>query len=148
MRNDLQEIGGVRLCDEALKDLTVKIKEFSTRKTDLEQLLYVLVEEYGYVLDALENMTKVSIVNVAIDDVRPGNMEYHSKLNKHSCPYYSKDEEYELPVAVCIRSGEKYRLIDGYHRYGTAKQDKRKKIDIVLIHGETSVKGETIVVFD
>jgi hypothetical protein len=55
-------------------------------------------------------------------------MEYFKKVDKNVIEEY-KDRN--LPIAVCIRHGDKYRLIDGYHRF-VANKDKEKVNIIVL----------------
>jgi len=128
-----EEIGEVSMTSQTRRALEEKINQLFSIESDIEKILFVLNEEYGFIADILKKAKKASIKNISMDDIKMGNMEYHLKLRKGKCPYYSKDDEYTLPVAVCVPDGDKYRIVDGYHRYATAMQENRKKVDIILL---------------
>lgn len=97
-------------------------------KTSLEKIKYCLQKEYGYLIDCVESASSASIIEVSPNNIRPPQTEYLKKVD------YKVIEEYKdrgLPIAVCIRDGDKYRLIDGYHRF-VANKD-RENVDIVVL---------------
>jgi hypothetical protein len=97
-------------------------------KTPLEKIQYCLKLEYGYLLDCVESATSADIIEVSTDKIRPPQKEYFIKVDKSVIEEYKNRE---LPIAVCIMDGDKYRLIDGYHRFVANKDKDRVKI-IVL----------------
>lgn len=84
--------------------------------------------EYGYLLDCVESVTSVSIIEVSPRAICTPQMEYFKKVDKDVIEEY-KDRN--LPIAVCVKHGDKYRLIDGYHRF-VANKD-RDKINVVVL---------------
>ena len=55
-------------------------------------------------------------------------MEYFKKVDKNVIEEYKNKN---LPIAVCVRHGDKYRLIDGYHRFVANKS--REIVDIIVL---------------
>ena len=96
-------------------------------RNELSMIRKILVEEYGYILPALEDLKKVEILEVSIDDVQPPANSYPKKIS--DTVYVDR----ELPHCVCIKDGDYYRIIDGNHRYASALSRKKKKIKIVLM---------------
>lgn len=97
-------------------------------ETILEKVKYCLNLEYGYLIDCVKSATSASIIEVSIDDIRIPQMEYFRKIDKEVVEDYKNRD---LPVAVCVKNGDKYRLIDGYHRY-VANKDKERVYIIAL----------------
>jgi hypothetical protein len=84
--------------------------------------------EYGYLLDCVESVASVSIIEVSPNAICTPQMEYFKKVDKDVIEEY-KDRN--LPIAVCVKHGDKYRLIDGYHRF-VANKD-REVVNIVVL---------------
>lgn len=102
--------------------------EMIALKTDIEKIKYCLKLEYHYLIGSVEDADYADIVNVSPNDVHLPQTEYFIKLENNVIEEYKNRA---MPIAVCIRDGSKYRLIDGYHRF-VANKD-REKVDIVVL---------------
>jgi hypothetical protein len=88
-----------------------------------EKIPYVLELEYGYLLDEAKNRAW-TIETVKREDIQIGS-EYHKA---QSIEEY-KPNAYDLPVCVVLKIDGELRIIDGYHRLNSNKQDE---IDIIV----------------
>lgn len=96
--------------------------------TVLEKIQYCLKLEYNYLIDCVESAASAVIIEVSPNNIRLPQTEYFIKVDKNVIEEY-KDRD--LPIAVCIRDGSKYRLIDGYHRF-VANKD-RDSVNIIVL---------------
>lgn len=96
--------------------------------TNLEKIQYCLNLEYGYLLDCVKDATSASIITVSVDDIRLPQMEYFQKVDAKIIDAY-KDRL--LPIGVCMKDGNRYKLIDGYHRFVANKDND--EVEIVVI---------------
>lgn len=96
--------------------------------TDIEKIRYCLKLEYGYLIDRVVSATSAIITEVDTYRVRHHQTEYFVKVSKDIINEYKNRS---LPVAVCIKDGYYFKLIDGYHRF-VANKD-REKINIVVL---------------
>lgn len=97
-------------------------------KTVLEKVKYCLELEYSYLIDCVESATSAAIIEVSPNNIKPPHTEYFIKVNKDVIEEYKNRD---LPIAVCIRDGNYYRLIDGYHRF-VANKD-RDNVEIIIL---------------
>lgn len=98
-------------------------------ETDVEKIKYVLTEEYGYLLDSLVNCSRASVKTVPIKSIILGANDYYKKITGEK--WY---ENRTLPQIVCTPvDSNRYRIIDGYHRYGTACKIGKNTIKVVVI---------------
>lgn len=121
-----EEVYGVYFEDE--ERIFDAYYEMLALNTFLEKIKYCLKLEYNYLIDCVESATSASIIEVSPDDIRLPQTEYFIKIDKNVIEEY-KDRD--LPIAVCIRDGNYYRLIDGYHRYVANKE--RNSANIVIL---------------
>ena len=111
-----EEIGGVYIDSPQLLKWMEKL---DNAKTDEEKLFVALECEYGYILDELKSKTwSIEITDKIFLSV--GQKEHYTKLNKKAVDSY---KNFCFPLGVCIVQGDKYRLIDGYHRTMANKND-------------------------
>ena len=96
--------------------------------TVLEKIQYCLKLEYNYLIDCVESAASAVIIEVSPNSIRLPQTEYFIKVDKNVIEEYKNRN---LPIAVCFRDGDKYRLIDGYHRF-VANKD-RDSVDIVVL---------------
>lgn len=89
------------------------------------RIKYCLEAEYGYVLDSLKNK-KFEELEVSAQDLIVGNDSYRKKVEAGLYKNYPED----LPIGIYVQEGEKYRLIDGYHRFVDLAQ-KQKTVKII-----------------
>lgn len=127
-----EEIGKVMIDYNTAASIKENVEKMMSLKTDIEKILFVLELEYGYVLSCLSGATDAKIKVVKLDDIRIGNTEYYRKIKTNKC-LVSKHNY--TAIAVCVPEEDKYRIIDGYHRYSLAKKQSFKNVDIVLIEG-------------
>lgn len=121
-----EEVYGVYFENE--EQLIKAYNEVLTQETDIEKIKYCLELEYSYLIDSVEVATTATIVDVSTKDIHLPQKEYFIKLNKEVIEEYKNRS---LAVAVCTKDGDKYRLIDGYHRFIANKDRATNKI-IVL----------------
>lgn len=93
--------------------------------TALEKIQYCLNLEYGYLIECVKATSSAVIVEASPSDIALPQREYFVKVNKKAIEEY---QNRELPVAVCLKNGDKYRLIDGYHRFVANKDREKFKI--------------------
>lgn len=121
-----EEVYGVYFEDEEkIFDAYYELLELNTV---LEKIQYCLKLEYGYLIDCVESATSADIIKVSPNDIRLPQREYFIKVDKNVIAEY---KNIHLPIAVCMRDEDKYRLVDGYHRF-VANKD-REEIDIIVL---------------
>jgi hypothetical protein len=104
-----EEVEGISLIVEVYDTLTAQIESLNSSSKD-DQIKLVLELEYGYVLDSLKDVS-FEIVDSQKKDLVYGNEVYRKKVQKGT---YKK---HELPIGIYLEDGNKFRLIDGYHRF-------------------------------
>ena len=121
-----EEVGGIYFENE--EKIFNSYYEVIALKTNIEKIKYCLNLEYGYLINSVESANLVHVLRVSPRDIYIPQTEYFIKLEKNVIEEY-KDRK--LPVAVCVRDGDNYRLVDGYHRF-IANKD-RNKVDIIVL---------------
>lgn len=96
--------------------------------TNLEKIQYCLTLEYGYLIDCVKSATSASVVQVSPIEIHLPQNEYFKKVNDEICDEYKNRE---LPIGVCVKHENQYRLIDGYHRFVANKN--RNNVYIVAL---------------
>lgn len=129
-----QEIRNVTL-DET-DEIEKALRKLNECKSEASMVKLALEFEYGYILERLKGLRKARVEKIDIDDIEIGAETYAKKVDVNESRY----EYRELPFCLCVvTDGEigadaRYRIIDGYHRYSTAKKMRKKKIPIVILH--------------
>ena len=121
-----EEVYGIYFENE--EQLVKAYNEVLTQETDIEKIKYCLALEYNYLIDSVAAATTVTIVDVSPKEIHLPQTEYFIKLNKEVIEEYKNRS---LAVAVCIKDGDKYRLIDGYHRFVANKEND--EVSIVVL---------------
>jgi hypothetical protein len=124
------------------RDVKDKVIEFITCLNDelINDSFFVekvLTEEYNFILDELKNKKwHYEIINVS-DIIPAAGMRHTSKeiiekyIEEVKWEYKHDDDEREFALklsCLCQKVGNKYRLIDGYHRYSAAIKIGMKQI--------------------
>ena len=121
-----EEVYGVHFKNEdKIIDTYDKLLELNT---NIDKIKYCLELEYGYLIERVKSTTTATIADVLSDSIKTPQTEYYIKVDKNVIEEYKNRD---LPVAVCIRDGNYYRLIDGYHRYVANKE--RDNVSIVVL---------------
>jgi hypothetical protein len=95
--------------------------------SDSDRVKHVLELEYNYLLDVFDGKNTVFIKEIDVNDIIL-NREYFKKL----CDHNIYGGSYNGIRGVVVSSGEKYRLLDGYHRFFMAKKLGLKTIEVVV----------------
>ena len=95
---------------------------------DIDKIKKVLEYEYGFLLERLHSTKSVSIKEIDVRLMQVGNESYHSKVDN-----FEMYKDYDLPIAVCSKLDDKYKIIDGYHRYAAAMLNKKDFVKIIVL---------------
>jgi len=119
-----EEIDGVYLDQTIAAECEKQIEFIRKSKTDKDKIECILNLEYGYVLEEAKNR-KWSVVNVPFEklDFR---QDHYAKLDKDIVLRY---KDHFLPRGICLKKGDRYRVIDGYHRCCAAEGGN---IDVIV----------------
>lgn len=121
-----EEIDGVFFENE--ENVVFEFDKLLTLKNDIDKIKYILELEYGYVIDSVKNCCNVSIIDCDSKLVISPQQEYYHRLEKNVVESY---KDYEIPRAVCKKNGDKYLIVDGYHRVAANKN--KESIEIIVI---------------
>ena len=121
-----EEIKGVWFDNE--EKVSTAYCEMLALNTAIEKIKYCLKLEYSYLIDCVESANSATIIEVSPNNIRLPQTEYFIKVDKNVIEEYKNRD---LPIAVCIRDGDCYRLIDGYHRFAANKE--RDSVDIIVL---------------
>ena len=121
-----EEIEGIYFENE--EKIINAYNEMFVLNSTLEKIKYCLKLEYGYLIDCVESSTSADIIEVSPNDIRLPQTEYFIKLENNVIEEYKNRK---LPIAVCVRNVDKYRLIDGYHRFAANKE--RDTVSIIIL---------------
>lgn len=97
-------------------------------KNDIDKIKYVLQLEYGYTIESIKDSNYANIIDCDTKLIVFPQKEYYRKLESDVIDSY---KDYSAPCAICKKQGDKYLIIDGYHRVA-ANQDK-ENITIIVI---------------
>lgn len=121
-----EEINGVFFDNEEM--VVSEFEKLLTLNSDVDKIKYILELEYGYIIESISDCNNVSIIDCDPALVISPQKEYYHKLEKDVVESY---KDYKIPCAVCKKNGDKYFIIDGYHRVA-ANKDK-ESIEIIVI---------------
>lgn len=121
-----EEIGGVWFENE--EKIFNAYRDVISFDTDIEKIRYCLKLEYGYLLDSVVSASSAIIDKLPTYSISIPQREYFIKLDRDVIEEY-KDRT--LPIAVCVKDWNAFRLIDGYHRF-VANKD-RDEVEIVIL---------------
>lgn len=117
---------------ENMDSFCKSVEKVLSLDNEIDKIKCVLNEEYSYVLDSIENVKSVSIENVDLNIICLNN-DYLMRLKKDACQN-NYNFEPEVPVGVLLKSGNDYRLIDGYHRFTALKVLNQSQASYIVLH--------------
>lgn len=119
-----QRISKIEMLPNIHQKITDDINHITQLKTLKDKVTFILNEEYGFVSqsDWEKNWT---IEEVPIERIVFPNL-IHQKVAKGKTIEYYLNYPFSI-LGVCVKSGDKYQVIDGYHRI-THTQNKIIKI--------------------
>lgn len=105
---------------------------FRKYKTLTKQIEFLLIKEYGYLLDALDGC-KYTLEKLAMHEIHLGQRDHYSKLDQRVVQDYT---DHKLPLGVVLANDDAgydaYRVIDGYHRIAAAQQAGKRKLEVFV----------------
>lgn len=110
-----QEIGDIILHESAFEKWSEDCANFYAMNEMKEKLFFLLEKEYGEILpNLLELNPCLRTISFSDIDWKSVNPNHVKNIRKKECPYYTSD--YDLPRGIVRKTGNKYQLVDGYHR--------------------------------
>lgn len=123
-----QEIGEIKMSSSVGDEIAKKLRMLGEMRSNRERILYVLNNEYGHVLPDVEKAKSWYVKKINFSELEIGQPDHYNSLDGAVVTAYN---DCTLPRAVCLKSGDKFRLIDGYHRI--ASFDRERKGDLLII---------------
>ena len=122
-----QEVDKISINSKIFSKLESSISKVISLESLKDKVEFLLIEEYGHILDKIKDK-EYKIIEVDKSDIVFTQEEYKNKIETE--PYYS-DKDYNMYRGVCLFDGVKWRVIDGYHRLSSTKMKKVKIIGII-----------------
>ena len=119
-----QEAGNVTIKESIADKIDEELWTVFSLPSLKEKIEYLLNVEYGKVLPELSNCSYESIV-IDKDEVVFGVENNLNKVMKKDLDFYS-DKNYSGIRGIVVKSGDKWRIVDGYHRIFTTKFPRLK----------------------
>lgn len=121
-----EEVKKIEIEESVYNMLISDIQNIKKLKTIKEKSLYLLNREYGYILPGIEDK-KFSIFSVNKKYIYFSNTSQIEKVIKEDRSLYLND----IPIkGVCIKDGDYWRVLDGYHRLYFSYNDSVKIIGL------------------
>ena len=117
------EVESIKLSQSILSKISSDINSFINLETMEEKINNILLLEYGHLLEKIKNK-KYSIIEINKEDIFFGQTKHYDKVQHEILEYYSDRVYGTLPRGVCCWDGQKWRVLDGYHRLSETKNTK------------------------
>lgn len=114
-----QEIGDITIKESIADEIEKEFWNVFALNSLKEKVEYLLKLEYGKILPELSNSNYESMV-IDKSDIIFGSKGHINQVSKKDLDFYS-DRNYSGIRGIVIKSGDKWRVIDGYHRIFTTK---------------------------
>jgi len=119
------QFAGIFIKDEELEqNFQDDLQSIFSTNSLASKLRFVIYLEYGMILECLKQ-ANFEIVTISKEDLNTPNInQSHADniLAMGKLDYYS-DDNYQLPRGIVKRHGDKFDIIDGYHRILNAKKE-------------------------
>jgi len=127
------EIGDITLSDSIFKQVSKDCYDMLQLTTIGDKLRYVLTLEYGYLLGDIQE-ADFDIIEITKEqiDFDKLNQNHIQNIKNKDLSFYNPDK-YNLPRGVVRKSGDKYKIIDGFHRIISADDKKVFKVFSIII---------------
>lgn len=121
-----EEVQGGRFTGR-VADIDAALNRFLGLRTLKAKVEHLLVLEYGHLLESLKDR-KWREALVEKGSLVLGNTDHYHKLDRNAVERYA---DWDLLHAVCVKDGDRYRVIDGYHRSAALLQSTNSKARII-----------------
>lgn len=120
-----QEINSINLKPDIIEKLENDL-ERAFDISDLNKRIEFLLElENGWILDELSGLTYI-VQEIDRDDLIFGNLEHYKRVQREDLEFYS-DKNYKGIRGLVKKNGDKWKIIDGYHRLSKS-ENRRVKV--------------------
>jgi hypothetical protein len=109
-----EEIGPIYINESVAEKVKNQLEVAFSKDNLTDRIKYLLYLEYGYILPDLKT-GNFTLEIVKKNDIIFGNNSHFEKVSRENLEFYN-NKNYKLIRGVAIREGERFRLIDGYHR--------------------------------
>lgn len=119
-----QEVSSVNLRHDIVEKLESDL-ETAFDISDLNKRIEFLLKlENGWILDEIKGL-KYTIQEIDRDDLIFGNLEHYKRVQREDLDFYS-DKNYKGIRGIVKKNGDKWKIIDGYHRISKSENRKVK----------------------
>lgn len=122
-----QEIGDIIFNESVGIKIEKEIYEALSIFNLSERIEYLLNLEYDKILPELSG-SSYELITVDRDSIYFGSYNHFKNVIKEDLDYYS-DKRYRGIRGIVIKDGDRYRLIDGYHR---CSKSENKKVKVLI----------------
>lgn len=122
-----QECDGIFLTFEIAEKIQKQIEEALNLNSINDLIKHLLQLEYGHVIDKLK-FKNFQIIDVPINDIVISNTNHFSNVYKSDHLEHYSDKNYTGIRGIVTKLGDKYQLIDGYHRIAATENYNIKVI--------------------
>ncbi len=123
-----EEIESINIKPGIATKISEKIEEVLSLESIKERIEALLIMEYGYLIPEMDDK-EYEIIEIDKSDIHFGNREHYNKVKNKSLEFYS-NKNYDGIRGVVHFDGDKYRVIDGYHRIHTTINTVVKVINV------------------
>lgn len=109
-----QEIDDIILDDYCAQKIESELNQAFSIMDMKNRIEYLLTLEYGHILTELQDKD-YKVISIKRDSVIFGSDTQHQKVATEDLRHYSS-KNYHLIRGLVVSKGNKYRIIDGYHR--------------------------------
>ena len=110
-----EEVGEIFLDKNVAELIDSHVKDALNIGDLNKRIEYLLILEYGHLLPKLENR-QYEVVYIRKEDISFKNESHFSKIKKEDLVHYSSGNYPNLIRGIVVSVGDKYGVIDGYHR--------------------------------
>jgi len=120
------EVDSIKIESEIVSKIESDISSLLTLNSLKDKIEFLLIREYGKLVDKIINKN-YKIIEVNKKDIVFGQEQYLESIDPTN--YYS-DKNYNLIKGVCLQDGSKWKVIDGYHRISSSSKELLKIVGI------------------
>lgn len=119
-----QEIESVKIENKLALKLDSLVKESLNIDNIKQRVEYLINLEYGYILDSLVDKN-YKVKEIDKSKLIFSNESHYKNVSSKKLDYYS-DSNYKNIRGIALEYGDKFKLIDGYHRSFSSNKEKIK----------------------
>lgn len=119
-----QEVDEIVIIEDVVQKLNTQLETAFAIDNLRDRVEYLLNLENGYILETLKDVNYVVSI-IDIDDIIFSNPEHKKRILIEELEHYS-DKKYTGIRGVVKKCGDKFKIIDGYHRLSKTENSKVK----------------------